>query len=317
MTRRLLCAGEVVVDLVLTVPALPPRGGDVIAATASSQVGGAFNVMTAAARQDTPVTYAGLLGTGPLSSLATDGLRAERIEVALPPRPDRDLGTVVALVEPDGERTFITSLGAEADLRHADLGALAVSADDVVYVSGYGLAYPANGPCLARWVPTLPPSVTVVLDPGPLVGAVPADVLAPVVDRVDWLSCNVAEARIMVDDDRADSAALITMLRERVHVGVVLRQGSMGAVVATYDSEPLVVPAPAVHVVDTSGAGDAHVGSFIASLARPEDFDPGRATGHANAAAALAVARSGPATAPTTSQLNEFLSSTGRGDDIG
>ena len=50
-----------------------------------------------------------------------------------------------------------------------------------------------------------------------------------------------------------------------------------------------------VHAIDTNGAGDAHVGSFIAALAR--GARPAAAARHANVAAALATTREGPATA--------------------
>jgi len=317
MTRRLLSAGEVVVDLVLTVPGLPRRGGDVLARTATTLAGGAFNVMAAASRQGVAVTYAGLLGTGPMADLAAAALAAAQIDVALPARTDRDTGTVVALVEPDGERTFVTTLGAEAGLTDEDLAAVAIRADDVVHISGYGLAYPANGRCLARWVRSLPGTVTVVLDPGPLVGQVPPAVLDPVLRRTDWLSCTDGEARVLADDGH-DPRASAAVLRERVRCGVVVRRGRRGAVVAAYDDEPVIVPALTVDVVDLNGAGDAHVGSLIASLATDGDgFRPAAAVHRANGAAALAVTRRGPATAPTREQLDMFMASTGRGAPIG
>ncbi|MEP6759821.1 MAG: PfkB family carbohydrate kinase, partial [Sporichthyaceae bacterium] len=53
---------------------------------------------------------------------------------------------------------------------------------------------------------------------------------------------------------------------------------------------------PTVVAVDTNGAGDVHVGAFLAALARGED--PVRAARSANEAAADAVTRLGPATAP-------------------
>ena len=61
---RLLHLGNVVVDIVLNIPALPERGGDVLATGSDTTTGGGFNVMVAAARQDT-VVYAGAHGTGP------------------------------------------------------------------------------------------------------------------------------------------------------------------------------------------------------------------------------------------------------------
>ena len=52
--RRLVFAGEAIVDVVMRVPALPRRGGDVLATSAEILAGGGFNVMAAAARQGLP-----------------------------------------------------------------------------------------------------------------------------------------------------------------------------------------------------------------------------------------------------------------------
>src|ERR1043166_8097474 len=110
---RLVFAGEALVDLLMRIPALPERGGDMLAESSSVQVGGGFNIMAAAARQGLPVVYAGGHGTGPWGDRVRSALAAEGIMVLRPPDPDADTGFDVALVEADGERTFVTSLGAE------------------------------------------------------------------------------------------------------------------------------------------------------------------------------------------------------------
>ena len=111
---RLVFAGEAIVDLLMWVPALPERGGDMLAESSSVQVGGGFNIMAAAARQGLPVVYAGGHGTGPWGDKVRAALAAEDITVLRPPDPDADTGFDVALVEAGGERTFVTSLGAES-----------------------------------------------------------------------------------------------------------------------------------------------------------------------------------------------------------
>src|SRR5207245_11315066 len=67
---RLLHLGNVVVDVVLSVPVLPRPGGDVLATRAETAAGGGFNVMAAAARQGLGAAYGGALGTGPFPTLA-------------------------------------------------------------------------------------------------------------------------------------------------------------------------------------------------------------------------------------------------------
>jgi sugar/nucleoside kinase (ribokinase family) len=111
--NRLVLAGEAIVDVLMRVPSLPDRGGDLIAGSSAIDVGGGFNVMAAAARQGLRVEYAGGHGTGPWGSLVRAALDEEGIGVLRPASLAADTGFDVALVEPDGERTFITSLGAE------------------------------------------------------------------------------------------------------------------------------------------------------------------------------------------------------------
>src|SRR5215471_10374088 len=118
---RLLHLGNVVVDVVLYVPALPEPGGDVLATGAQTAAGGGFNVMAAAARQGLAVAYGGVIGTGPFAALATAACAAEGIEVLRPAKPGLDTGLVISVVDASGERTFLTSRGAEATLTAADL----------------------------------------------------------------------------------------------------------------------------------------------------------------------------------------------------
>ena len=119
MTRpftRLLHLGNVVVDVVLDVPALPEPGGDVLATRAETAAGGGFNVMAAAARLGLAVAYGGVIGSGPFAALARAACAAEGIEVLQPAKPGLDTGFVVSIVDATGERTFLTSRGAEATL---------------------------------------------------------------------------------------------------------------------------------------------------------------------------------------------------------
>jgi sugar/nucleoside kinase (ribokinase family) len=62
-----------------------------------------------------------------------------------------------------------------------------------------------------------------------------------------------------------------------------------------------------VTAVDTTGAGDAHAGVFLAALA--DGLPPAQAAARANAAAAWSTTRTGPATAPDRAELDAFLRS--------
>ena len=205
--QRLLFAGEALADLMMWVPSLPERGGDLLASSSGVAVGGGFNVMAAASRQGLPVRYAGGHGTGPWGDLVRAALAREHIELLRPRDPRADTGFDVALVEPAGERTFVTSLGAESLPAPDGWDAILAGPGDAVYVSGYGLAAPASGPDLGRWAARLPPGVTLFIDPGPLVADIPAGLLGPVLDRADWWSCNQREAALLTGSSEPAEAA--------------------------------------------------------------------------------------------------------------
>jgi sugar/nucleoside kinase (ribokinase family) len=86
--------------------------------------------------------------------------------------------------------------------------------------------------------------------------------------------------------------------------GVLVRDGSDGCVLA-FEGQVLRVPGFAVTAIDTNGAGDAHSGAFLAALA--EGLQPRDAALRANACAAIAVTRRGPATAPTLAEVLALL----------
>jgi sugar/nucleoside kinase (ribokinase family) len=251
---RLVSVDSVVVDVLATVPDLPPRGGDVWASRMRVAAGGGFHAVAAAARQGVEAVYAGAHGTGPFGDLARAALRAEGIAVHLPPRPEADTGVVIVMVDDEGQRTFVSGRGAETTLRPADLVDLPLRPGDVVLVSGYGL-----DDALADWVSGVRADVTVAFDPGPLARAGP---FARVRARLDWVSANAAEATALTG--AADPVVAASRLGGRA--GAVVRLGERGCVLAAACAAPTVLPGVPVAAVDTTGAGDVHTGAFLAAL---------------------------------------------------
>lgn len=300
--RRLVSVGNVIVDLTARVDAMPERGGDMLASGSQISAGGSLNTLLAAAQLGLSSAYGGASGTGPFGDLVRTALRDRGIEVLLPPTHGEDTGYDIVLVEPDGERRFITAFGAEASLRSEQLDTLALQAGDLVHVSGYGLLENTNGAVLSPWLLGLRSEHVVLLDPGPLVDTIAAGTLSAVLERSDWLSCNQHEAQLMTGHRQARSAARALAGRE---VGVVVRLGADGCLVCV-DDQLVHLPAYPTEVVDTTGAGDAHVGAFLAGLAA--DLSPVEAARRANASAAIAVSRPGPSTAPTAAEVDLLMS---------
>ena len=301
---RLILVDSVVVDVVLQIDALPERGSDTFVERSDSFAGGGFNVMAAASRLGLPAVYGGVVGLGPFATIAREAMRAEAIVVATAPNGDLDTGFVVAIVEADGERTFLTSNGAEATLSTSQLDELDVNENDFVYFSGYALLHESNARALLSFLNRIPAKTCFLFDPGPIVGDIPDHLLAAVFDRVDWFSCNDREAALLTQSSEPTNAARLLRSRMR-RGGVIVRVGPKGCVVSQSEDPSIEVPGFPVESVDTNGAGDCHVGAFVAMLAAGRS--PLEAARGANAAAALSVTRRGPATGPTRIELDAFL----------
>jgi ribokinase len=300
VTGRLVHTGQVVIDLVMRVPQLPPPGGDVLASASDLLPGGGFNVVQAAARAGAQVVYAGGHGRGRFGDTVRAALAAEGVTVALPPSA-ADTGICVVLVDDSGERTFVTSADIEPPVDPAAFAALPITAADIVHVSGYSLLTTAKAAVVLDRLDR-EEGVSVLADPGPLGAQAPG--WDRLLGRTRILSCNAREARLLtgVDDLVAASAELAGRLAPGATV--VVRDGAAGCLL-TRDGGTDAVPGFPADVVDTTGAGDTHCGVLAAELLRGADLRT--AALRANAAAAIAVTRPGPATAPTRAEVDALL----------
>jgi len=303
--RRLVLVGSVLVDVLLYVPHMPERGGDVLAQGAVVTAGGGYNVLAGASRLGMPVAYAGKVGSGPMGAQVLRDLESADIPILLPPSDDGDTGFDIGLVEPDGERTFVTAPGVESKLTASDLAVIPLVGGDVVYVSGYDLCYPVSGAALADWLPALPQDVLLAFDPGPLVGEIPVRYLYVVLRRVDIINLNQRELAILTGEDALPTA--MERLAGLLHEGawVVVRAGAQGCWLAGPEGHLRHVPGRPVAAVDSTGAGDAHVAALLAALHAGHPLE--EAAHRANVAASIAVGRRGPATGPTLEELETLL----------
>jgi sugar/nucleoside kinase (ribokinase family) len=304
---RLVSFGGLLADLVVGVDAVPVRGEDALARDFTQTVGGGFAVLAAAARLGMPTALAGVLGDDAIAAAARAALREEGVELLLPePRPGGS-GLCLVLVDAGGERTMVTVEGVESRLRPEDFAAIRPEPGDVVYVSGYELLYP-HGQLLAEWVASNRPA-NLIFDPGPLVATIDPARLTEVLGATRWLSLNAAEATVLTGELTPGAAAESALSRlpgpDTGAGGVVVRAGGEGCVLLERGREAFAVSAFPAEAVDTTGAGDTHVGAFVAALAR--GLDPAKACRWANAAAAHVVGIRGQVSPPRVEELRAIL----------
>jgi sugar/nucleoside kinase (ribokinase family) len=133
---------------------------------------------------------------------------------------------------------------------------------------------------------------------------IPQSNLDAMIQRANWLLCNVSEASTLTGRDDAAEAATALAARND-HLDVLVRSGAKGCAVALNHQDAVVVPGFATKVVDTNGAGDVHNGVFVAEIA--SGHEPLDAARWANAAAAMAISRLGPATGPRRDEVEEWM----------
>ncbi|MGF6210018.1 PfkB family carbohydrate kinase [Pseudomonas frederiksbergensis] len=301
---KLLHTGQVIIDLVMAVDKLPQAGGDVLAQSASFEAGGGFNVMAAAQRNGLPVVYLGRHGTGRFGDLAREAMKAEGIQIGIADKAERDTGLCVAVTDASAERSFISYIGAEGDVSTEDLASVPAEAGDYVYVSGYSLLHVGKARALVDWVLGLPKGINVIFDPGPLVESPDEPLMNALLPRIDvWTSNSVEALRFT---GAADIGEALDRLVDHLPADVlmVVRDGPQGCWIRQR-GDCQHVPGFKVDAVDSNGAGDAHAGVFVAGLA--QGLSTLEAARRANAAAALAVTRWGPATSPGSAEVDALV----------
>lgn len=300
MARLIQITGPVL-DLVYRVQVIPASGQEAVVTGFISSPGGGFNAMVAARAAGMDAALGGTIGTGPFADMTTKALAEQAIPHIGGTSQQFDQGLCTVMLEPDGERTFVSAHGAEGHVTPEDLSRIEPMPGDWVMVSGYTLYYPAAAKAVSDWIAALPPEINVLFDPSPIVAEIPAELLAPVFGRADWISANFEEGVCLVGFDDPGRVAL-GLGRNRK--GAVLRRGADGAWLA-HGGGCEKVPSLAVAAIDSNGAGDCHIGSFVAELA--QSGDPLRATRYANIAAALSTTRDGPATPPRREHVLALL----------
>jgi len=307
---RVIHTGQALVDVVVEVPDLPPRGQNVMATSATDYAGGAVTVLVAAARFGADCVHAGAHGTGPHGDLVRTALDRDGIAVSAAPVADLDTGICVVMVEPSAQRTFVTTLGAERHITVESLASSGPRPGDLVCVTGFSLALDSTRDPLLAWLPDLHPDVVVVLDPGAAFADLPEDVRTAMLEVTDVWSSNAEEAegllRAVGHEPPGDLAELTTAVAPllRGDAVAIVRDGPEGCAVRVAD-ETTYVPGFPQTPVDTNGAGDTHTGALLAEVAAGTPWVEG--CRRANAAAAIKVTRRGPESAPTSVEVDGFL----------
>jgi len=289
------CLGIMVADVVARpVVELPERGRLTLVENMELHTGGcAVNTGIALARLGFSVSVLGAAGQDGFGDYVVTELSKHGIDArGVRRKSEANTSATMVMVDPDGERRFLHYLGANAELREADVDLDIVRQARILHIAGALVMPGIDGEPTARILRQakeagLTTSYDTVWD----AKGNWMKLVEPCLPYIDVMLPSLAEARMIAGKERPQDVAEVFM---RYGVSIVaLKMGEQGSYVRSKDQE-LFVPPYVVQAVDATGAGDAFVAGFLAGLLRGWDLE--RTARLANAVGALCVTAVGAST---------------------
>jgi sulfofructose kinase len=240
-------------DVVGRVPRFPRPDERLHASAVEHLPGGmAANAAVAAARAGAQVAFAGVVGADPLSDRFLAELSADGVD---PTWSDRSafLSTAIVLVDALGRRSVISeddALGAAHVSAVADRLAGAGAGRSLLYLDGYRAVEVGTA---------VRPQVTVAVD---LDGCDDRHIALDAVRHAGHVVVGRRRLEGLFDVPEERWAALAASSG----TAVVVTDGARGWTLCAPDGSTTSGPAPAVTVVDDTGAGDCFAGTYLAGV---------------------------------------------------
>ena len=266
---RLATIGDIAVDIRAVAGEALTRGADARGGIRFLPGGSAANVAVWAARCGARATCVGAVGADPWGAWLGDDLRREGVTI-VGPRRGRT-ATILAFIDAEGERTFVTDRAAALTLRPDDLPEMLWDGCDALHIPAYSLfegmlAVTTVG--AVHRARSAGATISVDLSSVSLLRAYGLERFAVLLADLqpDLLFANLDEAQALFAVGTSDAAAAAMRAVARV---AVVKRGAAGALVATDEGE-WCAAAPAA-AVDSTGAGDALAAAFLVEYTRHGD----------------------------------------------
>ena len=287
--KPVVCLGIMVADVVgRPVWSLPEPGRLVLVDEMSLHTGGcAVNSASVLARLGIATEVIGKVGTDPFGDYLIRELKKRGVCTRGVGR-DRGVGTSVTMVmvDPEGERSFIHYIGANARLSLDDVDLAIIEQASILHIAGALVLPGIDGQPTAELLQRAHKAgMTTFLDTVWDATGRWMKVLETCLPYLDYFTPSLPEAQA------------ITGLRDPVEVSrrlldqgigvVALKMGADGCLVMTSARQSIRLPAFRVEVVDATGAGDAFTAGFITGVWHGWNLE--ETTRFANAVGALCV----------------------------
>lgn len=274
-----IVVGDVMADVSVAATELA-AGGDVHGDVRIRPGGAAANAAVWAAAAGARVQLYGRVGNDLAGHLLQAALREREVEAILSVDTDSRTGSML-VVHGGAERSMVADRGANAHLAPDDLPERLVAG--AILISGYILLHPGSeAAAVAALARAEAPVVAVDAASWPLLESYGPERFLEATTQANLLFANAREAETLTGWPGMEA---VTAVAERYSMTCV-KLGAEGAVLAA-EGRIIRMAAPTVEVVDSTSAGDAFDGVFVAALAK--EVEPESALRTACEAGALAA----------------------------
>ena len=269
--QKTLIIASTTVDMILNTPSIPLSGEDVNISSVEYRIGGCgYNVFKAMLKQDCQAILCSPVGKGIYGGMVLKQFKAEGIEPFY--LSDEENGCCFCLVEPDGERSFLSYHGAEYLFNDSCMEKIKYLDADNIYISGIDLEDPKGitGINLIKYIYD-DDKFGLYFAPGNRINYIQEKRMDLILRRRDknglgpFLHLNEREALSFSGMKTVREAALF--LSDRTCNSLVITLGEQGSYCLPVNSTlgEIIPPFP-VKAVNSTGAGDTHFGSLIALI---------------------------------------------------
>jgi ribokinase len=297
---RIVVLGDLVVDVVLASDRPLEHGTDVPGAVRLVQGGSAATTARWLGRLGARASMIAAVGRDPAGRALVEALRSDGVTVRVVRVPGARTGRIGVVVNPDGERSFVTDRGAALQLRASDLRAAWLARADAVHMPVYSLLDEplslagrsaielsrAAGAVVSIDLASIGP----LLARGRRAARALLDELAP-----DLLFATASEAEGLLGRYAVDGLLDVAPI-------AVVKRGSKGATVLAREGDAKLrfeVATAHINATDTTGAGDAFDAGFLvawftarsAGKSLPASLQRAALAGHRAAARQLTTTR--------------------------
>ena len=283
--KNIMIIGSTCVDIIINIDHLPKTEEDIHPTSQSLALGGcAFNVASMVRLFGSSVTLVSPVGTGFYGEFVEKELLQRGFDVKIHVS-DQENGCCYCLVESGGERTFMSYHGAEYTFQKEWMNAFEDTKYDMVYVCGLEIEEP-TGEQLIEYLEEYPER-EIFYAPGPRGTKISIEKTRRMYALHPILHINELEARELSDYSTIEAAA--QTLSSLTGNTVFITLGEKGTYCLEKNGQSHMIEAVKTCVVDTIGAGDAHIGALIAALSKGNTCEQAISTANRAAAAVVGI----------------------------